>query len=569
MNDLKSPASRLARLFRDARDRWKAKALERQQRLRAAQVRIRDLEHSRAYWKTRALAAESQAPTRTASGDDTEEDSSEEPPPALVPTRLTNHHHSLEVMQLSLQLYLHASFGCRGVSWVLRLLAGYLPLSAPAATTVLNWCCRLGLAVLQRPPTRRDDWIFVIDETVGLGALKCLIVLGIPAGRLAETGYSPRHYEMTVLAVEMTANSTGVWVAAVLDQVSARTGVPVQIVADHGSDVRKGIALFRQQAPHCVATYDISHAVAAHLKAHWRDDGHWQGFLQQAGATLSHFQQTDLAFLLPPRQRTKARYMHIDAHVDWAQRLIGYHDQGDFSSIGRPCVFTANAWARLRTAWGQRRVKPLRALIGKHYDTRAALCEALQAAGATVLDDLDDAFWRLADRGYARFLEAFDWVLSYRQVLPEWTQTIAVSKTIQTVLKTQGLSRTTPAAVQAALAAQGPLAAPVADFQTRLLQHVEHEAAKLPAGVTWLASSDVIESVFGHYKAFTARGPLKEVGRMVLLIPAFLSELTTPVIREAMASVRTIDVQQWVDTHLGPSMLARRREALRPDMKTA
>jgi len=69
-------------------------------------------------------------------------------------------------------------------------------------------------------------------------------------------------------------------------------------------------------------------------------------------------------------------------------------------------------------------------------------------------------------------IEAFDWVLAYRQVLPAWTQTIAVSKTVQTVLKTQGLSRATPAVVQA-------------------------------------------------------------------------------------------------DTHLGPSMLARRRRALRPDMKTA
>jgi hypothetical protein len=569
MNDLRTGMSRLLRVFRDGRDRWRAKALERQKRLRAAQVRIRDLEHSRAYWKARALAAEGQAPASDASGGETGEESGEEPPTALVPTRLTNHHHSLEVMQLSLQLYLHASFGCRGVSWVLRLLAGYLPLGVPASTTVLNWCCRLGLAVLQRPLPRRDDWIFVIDETVGLGALKCLIVLGIPAGRLAETGYSPRHCDMTVLAVEMTLKSTGIWVAAVLEQVSARTGVPVQIVADHGSDVRKGIALFRQQAPRCVQTYDISHAIATQLKAHWRDDGHWQGFLKQAGATLSHFQQTDLAFLLPPRQRTKARYMAIDAHVEWAQRLIGYHDQGDFSTIGLPCVFTANAWARLRTAWDKRRVEPLRALIGKHYDTRAALCEALRAAGATALDDLDDTFWRLADRGYGRFLEAFAWVLPYREVLPEWRLTIAVSKTVQRVLKTQGLSRATPAVVQAQLAAQGPLAASVADFQTRVLQHVEHEATKLPAGATWLASSDIIESVFGHYKAFTARGPLKEIGRLVLLIPAFLSELTTQVIREAMAAVRTIDVERWVHTHLGPSMLARRRRALRPDMKSA
>jgi hypothetical protein len=62
MNDLKTPMSRLLRMFRGARDRWRAKALERQKRLRAAQVRIRDLEHSRAYWKARALAAEGHAP---------------------------------------------------------------------------------------------------------------------------------------------------------------------------------------------------------------------------------------------------------------------------------------------------------------------------------------------------------------------------------------------------------------------------------------------------------------------------------------------------------------------------
>jgi hypothetical protein len=40
MNDLKTPVARLLRLARGARDGWKDKALERQQRLRAAQVRI-------------------------------------------------------------------------------------------------------------------------------------------------------------------------------------------------------------------------------------------------------------------------------------------------------------------------------------------------------------------------------------------------------------------------------------------------------------------------------------------------------------------------------------------------
>ena len=139
-------------------------------------------------------------------------------------------------------------------------------------------------------------------------------------------------------------------------------------------------------------TYDISHAVATQLKTHWRDDVHWEGFFQQAAATLTHFQQTDLAFLLPPRQRTKARYMAMDAPIDWAQHLVAYHDSGDFSAIGGPCVFSADAQARLHAAQSNRRIDPLRALVGQHYTTRAALCKALCVHGATALDNPDNAF---------------------------------------------------------------------------------------------------------------------------------------------------------------------------------
>jgi hypothetical protein len=567
MKDFKSSAARLARFFQASRDKWKARAAEVQKRWRAAQVRIRDLENSRAYWRARALAAEQEQATRAcANKPHADEDTPSAP---RLATPVANHHYSLEVMELCLHMYLHTSLGCRGVSAVMQLFGNYLPVGMPASTTVLNWVYRLGLAVLQHPLPRHDDWIFIIDQTIALGELKCLVVLGIPASRLAETGYCPRHRDMTVLAVEITASSTGVWVEAVLQQVVARTGEPVQIVSDGGSDLRKGIALYRQQAPTCVATYDISHAIATALKAHWREDSTWQAFLKQASATLSRFQQTDLAFLLPPCLRTKARYMAIEAHIEWVLRVLAYYDRGDFSAIGRPYVFSAMAWKLLRKHWTNSAVAPLQALIGTRYPDRAALCAALRnqlaSADVTALEDhLDDAFWRLADRGYARFLQAFKWVLAYRDSVPEWTQTSAVSKTLQTVVKTNGLARTTPEAVKAALAELGPLSPPVEAFQTRMLTYLQGEAAKLPEGATWLGSSDIIESVFGHYKAFTARGPLKEIGKLVLTIPAFLSDLTAPVIRNAMESVRTIDVEHWVETHLGDSMLKRRRRALAP-----
>ncbi|BDA72622.1 hypothetical protein CAL7716_067880 [Calothrix sp. PCC 7716] len=60
MNEFKSPVSRLARLFRLSRDNWKEKALDKQERLRALEIKVRDLSLSRKNWKKRAMEAENQ-----------------------------------------------------------------------------------------------------------------------------------------------------------------------------------------------------------------------------------------------------------------------------------------------------------------------------------------------------------------------------------------------------------------------------------------------------------------------------------------------------------------------------
>ena len=58
MQEFKSPVSRLARLFQKGRDNWKEKALEKQKKIRALEIKVRDLSASREQWKKRALAAE-------------------------------------------------------------------------------------------------------------------------------------------------------------------------------------------------------------------------------------------------------------------------------------------------------------------------------------------------------------------------------------------------------------------------------------------------------------------------------------------------------------------------------
>ncbi len=60
MKEFKSPVSRLARLFKKSRDNWKEKALNKQKKLRARDIKVRDLSLSREHWKSRAQEAEKQ-----------------------------------------------------------------------------------------------------------------------------------------------------------------------------------------------------------------------------------------------------------------------------------------------------------------------------------------------------------------------------------------------------------------------------------------------------------------------------------------------------------------------------
>ncbi len=60
MQEFKTPVSRLVHLFRKERDNWKQRALEKQKKNRALQIKVRDLLASRELWKERALEAEKQ-----------------------------------------------------------------------------------------------------------------------------------------------------------------------------------------------------------------------------------------------------------------------------------------------------------------------------------------------------------------------------------------------------------------------------------------------------------------------------------------------------------------------------
>ena len=202
---------------------------------------------------------------------------------------------------------------CFGLDW-----------ESPCPTSTRSWLLRIGLHKLTRAQPQGDDWIWLVDHTVQLGAHKGLVVVGL---RLAAWQADPRplaHQDVRLLHLAPMERSNGRAVQRELKKVVARTGVPRQIVSDGGSDLKKGIALFRQAHPQSTPTYDITHKVACLLKKELEADPDWERFIGEANLARRGLALTSAGFLVPPALKTKARYMNLDSLVAWGRKVLAY-----------------------------------------------------------------------------------------------------------------------------------------------------------------------------------------------------------------------------------------------------
>ena len=58
MKGYKSSETRLVKIFKDGREKWKRRALSKQKKLRAMEIKVRDLSLSREKWKEKAQKLE-------------------------------------------------------------------------------------------------------------------------------------------------------------------------------------------------------------------------------------------------------------------------------------------------------------------------------------------------------------------------------------------------------------------------------------------------------------------------------------------------------------------------------
>ena len=120
--------------------------------------------------------------------------------------------------------------------------------SVPHWSTGRLWLLRIGLAELNRPRSIADDWVWMIDHSIQVGQVKCLVILGI---RLSELPVCRPlvHHDMELIDLVPMVEATKHTVAACLEAATAETGVPLAIIDDHGADLHGGVEIFRAAHP--------------------------------------------------------------------------------------------------------------------------------------------------------------------------------------------------------------------------------------------------------------------------------------------------------------------------------
>lgn len=412
----------------------------------------------------------------------------------------SNHSYSLGNIQYFLELVLKDALSLRGAEKASeRFFSLFMPsLKVPKWQSGRLWILRLGYYELDRPKEKAEDWAWIVDHSVQIGTQKTLVILGVRLGELPQ-GRSLSHQDLKVIDIIPDEKSNKAIVSRHLEENIAKTGLPRVIVGDHGSDLKAGVELFCQEHPQTDFVYDIKHKTAAVLRKELAEDGDWQAFQKEATLTKHRLQKSELSHLLPPNQRTQARYMNIDILIRWAQDILAFLDQET----------------------GQ---------TGSTYDQE-------------------------------KLHEKLGWVLAFRQPIHDWVEMLRVTETIERFVRTQGLYMNAVSDLEQALGTVAKTKHAQNVYQ-KLHEFLVDESAKAQSQERLLGSSEIIESIFGKLKYMEKSQSKSGFTDLLLSIGAIVSSFSKETILAALEHTSTQNVLDWKQKMLGNTLQAQRRKTL-------
>lgn len=435
---------------------------------------------------------------------------SDQPSPDTT-QKITGTHLVASTVQMCLDFVLQAATSLRSAASVFRIVQQNMEGECEADvshTTIRNLILRIGLYEISRPRPLTNDWIWIADHTIQAGTTKCFLVLGIRQADYLALQRPLEHQDMDMLALIPVETSTGPVVHRQFTELAARCGVPLAILSDRGSDLKKGVELLQQDHPDVIGVYDVVHLVSRLLDKILKSDAQWPEFRKDCRVCANAVRQSNMAHLKPPKPKTKARHMNVDREISWGARTLSLLNDARSGRLSAT----------------QRRDLPLPLLE-----------------------------------------EKFAWLDRYGSALKRWEELSRVCQQTCSIVRRFGYDGRLAERLRSSLPcgeseAAKTLVSQVVNFGTETAASIG-SADRIPG------SSEVIESLIGKGKRLAGRNGSSGMTAQVLSMAAAVTSPTRDFVSNALQQIGIKQLQKWTAKFLPKSLQSKRQRDL-PHMKS-
>lgn len=294
---------------KDNANNWKSKAISRGKEIARLQKRIKELEKSRDGWKKKHHAL------KYGAGADA---TAESAPTDLSGEKARWHQYSIVLIALVLELQKYGAMSLRSCrhSVACMLCTMELSVRVPSHTTIRSWLCKGGLHRIQSGQAQQGDYVVYVDESIVLGQEKILLILGIPAAKIAQDR-AVVHSDMEVLYVGANTEWKGAHIAEKMAEIEQTKDI-LYVVSDNGHNLRNAY-----QTQKTVHIEDCTHVLANYVKHLYEKDPIFIAFCALTSDLRRRWvMHKDNRAHMPPSMRGKLRFANIFPCVAWAERCL-------------------------------------------------------------------------------------------------------------------------------------------------------------------------------------------------------------------------------------------------------
>jgi hypothetical protein len=238
---------------------------------------------------------------------------------------ISGHKYSREVVSKSILLYALCGCSLRGVIRVLMCLQLELGLKVediPSKSSVQNWIQKLGYYAYTHygEGTYEGGYGLIIDECMVIGQQRMIIAMGLPSEKVAKEATKLGDVRLLYISVKSSWNYEQV--GELIQKVTEKMGKsPEYVISDGAGNLKKGIKETKM-----VRISDIGHEMGKILEQTYSKDDRYNAFTKAAALVKFKEVMKDTSYLLPPKQRTIARFMNMSGTVTWAMKMLTVFD---------------------------------------------------------------------------------------------------------------------------------------------------------------------------------------------------------------------------------------------------